>query len=380
MSIDIEQILNSAKTMEDNVYKTYEAGKRSIFTSNECLKGSVSGSIVSMSDVSPVEHNVPCKIYSQNLFDVSKVPSTSNGYITNNGDGTITISGGYSCGTSKKLSVFCPSLKVGDVVTLSLVTDGQPLIYLNGSNKNWDNGKKLTITEEDLNSTVNLYGKSDKGTYTISQIWINYSDAVSAYTPYVADISTAKVQRLGKNLFDKDEITRKFSVGDYETSDDTNSYSVVSVQLKPNTKYCVKINGSQNGSQTFINYRKKVNTTSGISISTNWAATEKVFTTNETGKLYVGTYGKANRQKIGEVLDIALVQVEEGTVATEYEEYREQTYTSNADGVVEGVTSIYPSMTILTDTDGVGITTNYYKDIDKVFENLAINVALSGGE
>ena len=96
--------------------------------------------------------------------------------------------------------------------------------------------------------------------------------------------------------------------------------------------------------------------------------------------MYIGTYGAANREKISRVLDIALVQIEEGEVATEYEPYQAQTYTAHADGTVEGVKSIYPSMSFSTDTEGVNISVNYYKDIDKVFENLVTNIALTGGE
>jgi hypothetical protein len=75
------------------------------------------------------------------------------------------------------------------------------------------------------------------------------------------------------------------------------------------------------------------------------------------------------------------IQIEEGATATAIEEGTESIkYTANADGTVEGVKSIYPTMIIETDTEGVLISAQYYKDIDKVFENLAINVALSGGE
>lgn len=55
------------------------------------------------------------------------------------------------------------------------------------------------------------------------------------------------------------------------------------------------------------------------------------------------------------------------------------TYTANADGIVEGVKSRYPSMSFSTDTEDVIISVNYYKDIDKVLNNLAMNIALSGG-
>lgn len=54
------------------------------------------------------------------------------------------------------------------------------------------------------------------------------------------------------------------------------------------------------------------------------------------------------------------IQIEIGDTATDYEPYKEpQTAIANADGTVEGVTSLSPNMTVLTDTDGVCIECKY---------------------
>lgn len=80
-------------------------------------------------------------------------------------------------------------------------------------------------------------------------------------------------------------------------------------------------------------------------------------------------------------------QIELGTTATDYTPYipdltavkviklngSDETvaeYTPTADGIVEGVTSLYPNTTLLTDTDGVIIDCDYYKDVDKAFDEL----------
>ena len=58
-------------------------------------------------------------------------------------------------------------------------------------------------------------------------------------------------------------------------------------------------------------------------------------------------------------------QLELGETATDYEPYVEPTeYTPNADGTVNGVTSLYPNTTLMTDTEGVIITCEYNKDIN----------------
>lgn len=95
-----------------------------------------------------------------------------------------------------------------------------------------------------------------------------------------------------------------------------------------------------------------------------------------------------NVDKITEVSDTIItkamfsnVQLELGSTATDYEPYTSKTdYIPTADGTVNGVTSLYPNTTLMTNTDGVIIDCNYYKDIDKAFNELTTSVALSGGE
>ena len=55
-----------------------------------------------------------------------------------------------------------------------------------------------------------------------------------------------------------------------------------------------------------------------------------------------------------------------GETASDYEPYVEPiTYSVNADGTVEGVTSIYPTTVLFTDTEGVTIEAEYNRDINK---------------
>ncbi len=243
--------------MTGKVEEVYKAGQLSVFSSSEALKGKAEGNPVTITDISHVEHNVEVKLLSDtltdfsgvkvtvggtNLFDISQVKDSA--YLTNNGDGTLTISGIYGCGTGVKLSELCPTLKAGDVARLRLNTEGNPVIYLNVSKFTWNSGVIHTITEEDLNSVVNVYGKTDKGTYTISQIWLYFGTETLPYEPYVGHTE----------------------------------------------------------------------------------------------------------------------------------------YTAKAAGTVENVKSVYPTTMMYTNTEGVNISVEYYKDIDKVLENLVTSIALSGGE
>nr|DAT96422.1 MAG TPA: hypothetical protein [Bacteriophage sp.] len=75
------------------------------------------------------------------------------------------------------------------------------------------------------------------------------------------------------------------------------------------------------------------------------------------------------------------LQIEISPIVTDYEPYITKVdYTPTADGIVEGVTSLYPNTTLMTDTNGIIIDCDYYKDIDKAYNKLSAAIALSGGE
>jgi hypothetical protein len=77
--------------------------------------------------------------------------------------------------------------------------------------------------------------------------------------------------------------------------------------------------------------------------------------------------------------EVLYPQVEYGS-RTEYEPYIEPTvYDVPTDGVVEGVTSLYPSTTLYTDTNGAVIDCTYYQDGKKVKENLTDIILSLGG-
>lgn len=68
------------------------------------------------------------------------------------------------------------------------------------------------------------------------------------------------------------------------------------------------------------------------------------------------------------------IQIERLNVATDYEPHTVKTYTANADGTVDGVTSISPIMNLFCDTDGMDITAKYYQcptvEYDKFWDGM----------
>lgn len=80
------------------------------------------------------------------------------------------------------------------------------------------------------------------------------------------------------------------------------------------------------------------------------------------------------------VMDAFDVQLELGGKATEYEPFNKiAEYTSNADGTVENVKSIYPTTTLLTNVQGISIDCEYNRDINKAFAELQNAIISLGG-
>lgn len=200
----------------------------------------------------------------------------------------------------------------------------------------------------------------------------------------VTDFSSVNVSRYGKNLLNQELLLKYF------TKQDDGSYSANSVittadihRINVNLPPAVYTISVTCNTPEGADYRPIVYYADGTTKSKwydnpgEWM--NMTFTTDGNAIAQVGfTYSSTLKQACLKFRDF---QIELGSTQTAFEEYKgEQTTTATADGTVEGITSIAPSMTVLTDTEGVVINANYYKDPDIVISNLAQSVALSGGE
>lgn len=171
----------------------------------------------------------------------------------------------------------------------------------------------------------------------------------------VADFSGMTVKKIETNLFDKDNP----NIINCYISDrivKSNGYATIWIPCMPNTDYTVsKKIVSKRFKIAFFNSLEdgsfcgdiQANNDAGLSVSCNSGYNRYLciwcYTTNETVTL-------------DEILDG--LQIEYGNVATPYKPYTETTYTANADGTVDGVTSISPVMNIIC--EGVNISAKYY--------------------
>lgn len=148
----------------------------------------------------------------KNLFDASKIPSSTGIVVTENGK-TITMpvmkSGNGITSTNITLSQLAPNLKVGDVVWLNAITTStiNKYIYLTGSGKLWAFSKSTTVTQDDLNSTVNLYanrytdGETEQVIITDFRITKNSTDTWEPYGVMPSPDFPSPIESVGrKNL------------------------------------------------------------------------------------------------------------------------------------------------------------------------------------
>lgn len=122
----------------------------------------------------------------KNLFDINKVVETV--HVKRSGDGLICSSYGTSIGT---LGTICPSLKVGDTVTVSFktVSEGVKSNFIQTDNHILRSGEKFTVSETGLTSQFYLYNTSyeyrdipNKTTYY--ELQLELGSTATPYQPY----------------------------------------------------------------------------------------------------------------------------------------------------------------------------------------------------
>ena len=147
------------------------------------------GNTEQMGTPTPENPIVPseCGERTENLFDVSKV--VTNTQVINQGRSLKVMipstTTGVSAAVPNTLQDYCPTLNVGDEVTLSFETTGSAkYIYLSGANISWIRGQSKTITATILSSAVIWYASGRDTEAVISNIMLNSGSTALPYEPY----------------------------------------------------------------------------------------------------------------------------------------------------------------------------------------------------
>ena len=346
------------------------------------IKPKVNGKAIKVNDVSPTEHELKVKVVS-NYFDVTKVmeQNDSNGVVVINANGTLSITpkNAKQYQILGKLTTLCPNLKGGDTIVLSYTgdcryeslglqyTDSLTIVVGNklGSTE-YISGYKTTITLPTDISNVYMYFSGDLTEHTVSNISITNEEN-----------GIVTVSRCGKNLISypfTDTTKTESGITFTDNGDVTitvNGTATKTVDFILNDKFLVKkgmwISGipkdgySDSKSyeiQAYISSQYMLTTSSNYEKSN---ATED-FPNATQIKLRIRSGYSANNLRFKP-------QVEMGASKTEFEPYKElQTVTANAEGVVKGLTSISPNMTLIADKDVV-LECEYIADTKLYIDN-----------
>ena len=366
-----EAVINAANTAEQNVKNVLA----------NAIKGNLSGEIVTADDVSPVEHEIKARLYGKNQFNMSLFEATTDSghaHISAVSDSSITVTtpdgyeGSGNCGLLLTLKELCTSLKAGRMYVLSGESpSSNKCIYLRDTNVYWNFGTAKTLSEDDINSKIAVYGFSVRhgdgvGDCIISNIQIEEGETVTAYEPYI-DPATVNVRRCGKNLFPMFVTDTTFKNGSYTKVREDGSLLI-------------------HNAGDIIRFDHTIVLPAGDYIMSNGEMVETDKVPYIILKIGDKSYYQKNKFTLAESTECLLTiygwneftgdfvfypQLEMGDEQTDFEPYKGTEHTPSSDGTVSGMMSTSPNMTILTDTEGVVIDCEYIKDTNKVIQKLA---------
>ena len=352
------------------------------------IKNTVSGGVLAVHDVSPVEHALGVNVRSKNILPypyASGSSYTTNGVtFTANDDGSVTLNGTPTITAVYYMSVKRQDTKItteGNVYALSL--RGSPdinNIYIANNMYGGEHtgeryssqGKTYCIFTDKGATGVDCYIVVLVGAGTLENVTVypqlELGSTATEYTPYVADLSAVGVSRLGKNLIPSFIHKYNYSL-DYK---EFNSENAISLQ-----KGIYMISGTEKPILQFFDISTKeqllvsdVAEKGSSSYSVVWDGYALMPASQTVNDTTITILKPVIVTMAGQYTEITDCQLELGTTATDYEPYIEpQTVTANADGTVEGLTSLSPNITVTTDTEGVVIDMTYNADTKMYIDN-----------
>lgn len=384
-----------ANTAEETKNQALDASNYIKNSYANAVKGAVSGEIIRVDDVSPIEHQMNLNVHGKNLFNTSKLitlePAASYAYVSEVSKDhiIITTEAGYDgngyCTVPIKLREACPGLQVGKTYTLTANTESNSTnMYLPGIQKSWVFGTSKIMTEDILNSTMTFYGLSvlagmGTGNCRISNIQIEEGSIATAYEPYI-DPETVIVNRSGKNLFNINTIRTQGSV----TNNGDGTLTVTKSTSQPVEtlgQICPALKAGDTATLSFNSANKNQNFIYLVGSKERWDNNSSKTLTQAALDGVIYFYSNKDSNDNGVATRIADIQIELGQTATMYESYIEPMYeTPTVDGTCV-VTSKSPTMTLFTDTPGVTIEAEYNIDTVKflngVITDERINTAVT---
>lgn len=356
-----EEVKNEALDTSNHIKNSYA----------NALKGNVGGEIIRVDDVSPIQHDVNTRVHGKNLFNIQNHSSSL-------------IDRGEYIETTAVHSRVEPTeyiLKPDTEYTLSFSSYDDTNLWIGLYIDEWvgnSSGFKAFTKTFKTNATgktllkIGANSNADIG-QKIRNIQIEEGDTATEYEPYI-DPSTVTVSRYGKNLFPSFEdqtangITLK-KVNDYYVLNGTATQEGLFQKMEAlqSGRYTLSANNPTHNSIETAIVQVYSPTIGMLNIAPDNRVNSKI-TIDIEGAV---DYFFRIRYEKGVTYNNYVVkpQLEIGDVATDYEPYNGKTYTPDQNGDV-AITSVSPTMTVFTDTDGITIDLEYNRDTNKAFAEL----------
>lgn len=391
--------------------------KERLITNAACanaLRGSALGAAVSLTDISPNEHTLGIKLHGKNMFDEAVLlskPHTEDdeAYVFPTGTVGAEILPNAVFEKNTQYTLQYTAKQAAPNGSTTLPYPRIEIWYTDGTKTLKQATTEYTVIT--LTSTAGKtisaikYAYSNIGTWYIKKNSISLAKGTAALSPYTPfpDYTKIAFTRCGKNLLD---------VSDRIKSTDT-AYSNTSKRSFNGKQYFVGLTGNNYlQAANIANFSPQNQTFTiksggygiGYDIKVQPNTTYTVSCKGSNQKIGIGLYTEDGTWKrslsdtailttaddevwltvvitgiSGTTVSYSDVQVELGTVVTDYESYRGQTYMPDSNGAVSGVTSLYPTTTLMTDTAGITINAEYNRDINKAFAELQQAILSIGG-
>lgn len=375
------------------------------------LIGTARGEIISLDDVSPLQHTVTVDVKGKNYCSVaSDTVSGTNSYTSKKiadvplPNGTYTISCDFTqTGTDKSL------------VNLSL-RKYKTTVYLKENNGTGTSGKikgTFTVTD-DCGGGITIYGYSNESatslntSCTFSNIQIEEGSEATAYVQYVEDGTKVTVKSCGKNIFDSrakkyngisvvEEQNRNKIVVSQPNAETYKSANFALPSALVGKKISISADAQTSGGNMALLRVMWIDNANGaagghvISASYSGQTAKKLTAIGVVpeqpdaahNKLCLLLYSNASGQDLSSgqtyTATYSNIQIEIGGIATDFEPYTE--YKSIIVETPEKIefTSVAPSIAITTDNKGIIIDAVYNKDFNRVVEKLTQAIISLGG-
>ena len=378
------------------------------------VKGNLSGAVVFADDVSPVEHYPVITVHGKNLFNPDYLVGTHSLDALSTWGNIIVDETGITKmlkpNTVYTLSFTAECVKEVEYATFQFSGIGM-ILYNRGMEVNM--GRYWSVSESDWLSlgetksftktfttpstldgwcvmgytqrALDSDGNAVTNVLKFTDFQIEEGETATEYEAWL-DPSTVTVTRYGKNLL-KNTLTDSSSCGVTRnvnadgsitfTGTGTEVHGIginASIHL-PDGKYI--ISGGMNNLYLVI-WGMSVETSSWVSIAPDKGSGAEFVADSTLYSHYLAQYQGLSGVTYGHT---SYPMIRAASVAdASYEAYKTPAqYTTAADGTVTGITTVSPTMTVLTDTAGAIVDVEYNRDTNKVIQRLVDALAALGG-